>query len=257
MLVIDVAETIVSRLGVPTLAALERRLGADGRCLTCGDEFGYAPLSVRAYDDGRAGVTLVAHHAICADSDWLDGAAEARPGHPTWAAAAATIRLPVGRLRPLRWLFGAPSRSELLPALFVRPSLEMARVRQVCAGDAVNTDGDRFCRIGFAEFGELAVRTHPLKAVCHAWLRVSGDDIAVAAMPGDQAWSAPVTEPAVADLIKDRGGIMIAVSGDCDPRHLSADADYLDRALGNGEVLLGWAQLSPPPRPATRSVTGP
>jgi hypothetical protein len=41
---------------------------------------------------------------------------------------------------------------------------------------------------------------------------------------------------------------MIAVACDDDPTRLSTDAHYLDRAFGNGEILLGWAQLSPPPR---------
>lgn len=249
MLVIDVADQIVTRLGVPTVAALERRLGPNGRCLTCGDQFGSAPLSVRAYHDGRTSVTLVAHHSDCADSAWLDVGAEIGPGESTWAAATGTVSLPLGRLRPLRWLFGSAARKQTLPVMFVRPSLETARVREVCAGDAVNTDAEMYHRLGFAEFHELAVRVHPLRPLCPAWLRVAGADLSVAAMAADQAWSAPVAEPEVAELIKDRGGIMIAVSYDNDPRRLSEDAHHLDRALGNGEILLGWAQLSPPPRP--------
>jgi hypothetical protein len=89
---------------------------------------------------------------------------------------------------------------------------------------------------------------HPLRPVCRAWLRVSGQQLSVAAMATDQAWSAPVAQPAVADMIKDHGGVMIAVACDRDPYRLATDTDHLDRALGIGEVLLGWAQLSPPPR---------
>jgi hypothetical protein len=245
--VIDVANSIVSRLGRPTVAALERRLGADGRCVTCGDQFGSTPLSLRAYHDGREAVTLVAHHAACADSAWLDVGAEVLPRQPTWAAAAAAISLPLGRLRPLRWLSGAASRSQTLPVMFVRPSLEMSRVRQVFPGEAVNADMERYREIGFADLSELAVRVHPLRPICHAWLCTSGHDVSVAAMATEQAWSARA-QPPVADLVRDHGGIMIAVACDHDPGRLSTDADYLDRAFGNGEILLGWAQLSPPPR---------
>ena len=248
MLVSDVADLIVSRLGEPTVAALERRFGSDGICLTCGGRLGSGPVSVRAYEGARGIVTLVAYHAGCTDSAWLDIGADVLLSQETWAAATTAVSLPLGRLRPLRWLRGAPSRAQTLPVLFVRPSLEMTRVRRVFAGEAVNADVERIRRLGFAELGELAARVHPLRPVCRAWLRASGQQLSVAAMATDQAWSAPVAQPAVADMIKDHGGIMIAAACDRDPGRLATDADYLDQALGIGEVLLGWAQLSPPPR---------
>jgi hypothetical protein len=248
MLVSDVVDLIVARLGAPTVAALERRFDPDGICLTCGGRLGSGPMSVRAYQGSREIVTLVAYHAGCTDSAWLDIGAEVLLSQETWAAATAAVTLPFGRLRPLHWLIGAPSRAQTLPVLFVRPSLEMTRVRQVFAGEAVNADVELFRRLGFAELGELAVRVHPLRPVCRTWLRTSGQQLSVAAMATDQAWSAPIAEPAVTDMIRDHGGIMIAVACDRDPYRLATDTDYRDRALGIGEVLLGWAQLSPPPR---------
>ena len=249
MPVFDVANLIVSRLGGPTVAALQDRFDPDGKCLTCDGRLGSGPVSVRAYE-GRNIVTLVAYHAACTGSAWLDIGAEVLLSQETWAAATAAVPLPLGRLRPLQWLRGAPARRQTLPVMFVRPSLEMARVRQVLAGEAVNADVERLRQLGFAELGELTVRVHPLRPVCHSWLRVSGERTSVAAMATDQAWSAPVTTPEVADLIKDHGGIMLAAAYDRDPYLLCTDQDYLDRALGIGEVLLGWAQLAPPPRPA-------
>lgn len=248
MLVSDVADLIVSRLGTATVDALERRFGSEGTCLTCGGRLGSGPVSVRAYQGHREIVTLVAYHAGCADSAWIDIGAEVLLHQETWAAATTAVSLPLGRLRPLRWLMGAACRAETLPVMFVRPSLEMTRVRQVFTGEAVNADVERIRRLGFAELGELAVRVHPLRPVCPAWLRTSGEHLSVAAMATDQAWSAPVAQPTVADMIKDHGGIMIAVACDRDPHRLAADTDYLDQALGIGEVLLGWAHLSPPPR---------
>jgi hypothetical protein len=243
----DVADLIVSRVGEPTVDALQRRFDPDGICLTCMGRLGSGPVSVRAYDGGREIVTLVAYHADCADSAWLDIGAEVLMGHETYAAVATTVPLPLGRLRPLQWLFGAPARNQTLPVMFVRPSLEMARVRPVFDGEAVNADVETLRRIGFSELGELSARVHPLRPVCRSWLRASGRHLSVAAMATDQAWSAPATEPSVADLIRDCGGIMIAVACDRDPYLLATDRDYQDRALGIGEVLLGWAQLSPPP----------
>jgi hypothetical protein len=249
MPVFEVADLIVSRLGGPTVAALEDRFDPDGRCLTCGGRLGSGPVSVRAYE-GRDTVTLVAYHAACTGSAWLDIGAEVLMSQETWAAATAAVPLPLGRLRPLHWLRGAPSRRQTLPVMFVRPALEMARVRQVLAGEAVNADVEKLRRLGFAELGELSVRVHPLRPVCQAWLRVSGHHTSVAAMATDQAWSAALTTPELADLIKDHGGIMLAAACDRDPYRLCTEPDYLDRALGIGEVLLGWAQLSPPPKPA-------
>jgi hypothetical protein len=248
MLVSDVVDVIVSRLGEPTVATLEHRFGPDGICLTCGGRLGSGPVSVRAYQGSREIVTLVAYHAGCTDSAWIDIGAEVLLSEETWAAATTAVTLPLGRLRPLHWLIGAPSRAQTLPAMFVRPSLEMTRVRQVFAGEAVNADVELFRRLGFAELGELAVRVRPLQPVCRTWLRASGQQLSVAAMAADQTWSAAVAEPAVGDMIKDHGGIMIGVACDRDPYRLATDPDYLDRALGIGEVLLGWAQLSPPPR---------
>lgn len=248
MLVSDVADLIVSRLGEPTVAALERRFGPDGTCLTCGSQLGSGPVSVRAYQGAREIVTLVAYHAGCTDSAWLDIGAEVLLSEETWAAATTAVSLPFGRLQPLRWLRGAGPRDHTFPVMFVRPSLEMTRVRQVFPGEAVNADVEHLRRLGFAELGELAVRVHPLRPLCRAWLRASDQDLSVAAMATGQAWSAPVAQPTVAGMIRDHGGIMIAVACDRDPHRLATDADYLDQALGIGEVLLGWAQLSPPPR---------
>lgn len=246
---IDVADVIGSRLGEPTVTALKRRFGPGGRCLTCGSRLGSAPLSVGAYHDGRETVTLLAYHARCAGSAWLDAGGDIPSCEPTYATATAAVSLPLGRIRPLRWLRGAGSRAQTLPVMFVQPSLEAVHVRQVCTGEAVNADLEKYSRLGFAELGDLAVRLHPLRPVAPAWLRASGRDVSIAATAGDRVWSTPALQPPVADLIKDHAGIMIAITCDHDPRRLSIDAGYRDLTLGNGEILLGWAQLSAPPRP--------
>ena len=254
MPVIDVDDLIVARLGEPTVTALRRRFGPAGNCLSCGGRLGSAPLSVRAYHDGREAVTLVAHHAVCAASAWLDIGTEILPPEPTWTTAATSVSLPLGRLRPVRWLMGAASRELTLPVLFVQPSLDVARVRRVGAGEAVSADLEEYIRLGFAELGELAARVHPLHPVGRAWLRASGRDVSVAAQAAASPWLAPAVAPPVAKLVRERGGIMIGISCDHDPRRLSTDSGYLDRALGNGEILLGWAALSVDPFP---SATGP
>lgn len=217
--------------------------------MTCGGQFGSVPLSLRAYHDGRETVMLVAHHAACADSVWLDVGAEVPAPQPTWTATTATMALPLGPLRPLHWLLGGAARSHTFPVMFVRPSLEVAQVRPVFAGETVNADMERYCRLGFSEPAELAACADPLRALCRAWLRTSGQRVSVAAMAGDQAWSA-TAEPEVAELVSGHGGIMIAITCDHDLGRLSADRHYLDRACGNGELLLGWAQLSPNREPA-------
>ena len=85
MLVLEVADVIGSRLGEPTVTALTHRFAPGGTCLTCGDRFGGAPLSVRAYHGDDGIITLIAYHADCAASAWL------RP---------ARRQCPAGRGRP-------------------------------------------------------------------------------------------------------------------------------------------------------------
>lgn len=58
VVVLDVVDEIWTRLGEPTVTALARRFGPEGRCLTCRARFGAAPLSVRAYH-GPDGVTTL------------------------------------------------------------------------------------------------------------------------------------------------------------------------------------------------------
>ena len=50
-----------------------------GTCLTCGDRFGAVPLSVRAYHGDDGIVTLIAYHASCAASAWLEAGQAAMP----------------------------------------------------------------------------------------------------------------------------------------------------------------------------------
>jgi hypothetical protein len=243
VLVFDVADVISSRLGEPTVTALARRFGADGRCLTCAGRLGTAPLSVRAYRDDRGIITLVAYHADCAASAWLDVGTAALPCQATWAAAMTRMPLRLGAPRPFRWLRGPGSRDEMTPIMLVHPCLDMTRVRQVCPGEAVNADLEDYFLLGFADPGELA-HTYPLRPAGKAWLRTYGNDVALMVMAGDQAWSAPIEQQPVADLVFARGGVMIGITCDRDPVRLSTDTRYLGYAIGNGEILLGWAPLS-------------
>jgi len=243
VLVLDVADVITSRLGKPTVTALARRYGPDGKCLTCGELLGTAPVSVRAYRDDQEIITLVAYHAGCANSAWLDVGSAILPCPATWAAAMATASLSLGAPRRFWRLRGPGTRDQTVPVMLVHPSLDMARVRQVGAGEAVNADFEGYCQRGFAHPSALA-RTYPLRPVGNAWMRTCGNEVAVMAMTGDRAWSAPVHQRPIADLVTRRGGVLIAITCDCDPVRLSTDARFLGHALGAGEILLGWASLS-------------
>lgn len=159
---LDIADDIRIRLGQPTVTALARRFGPDGRCLTCGKRFGAVPLSVRAYRGNDGIITLVAYHADCAVSAWIDFWATIPLSQGTWAAAATSARVQM----PLpRWLhrIGRPAtRPQVMPVLLVHPCLEWVRVRQAAFGEAVNADFEAYGRLGFHDPSVLA-RTWPLR----------------------------------------------------------------------------------------------
>ena len=242
MLVFDVAEVISSRLGEPTVTALARRYGPDGRCLTCGGRLGTAPLSVRAYRDNTEIITLVAYHAECATSAWLDIGSAALPCQATWSAAVTSASLRLGAPRPLRWLRGPAAKDQILPLMLVHPCLDVARVRLVRQGEAVNADLEDYFGLGFADPCELA-HTYPPRSVAKAQVRTCGDELALLVTTGRHAWSAPLSQPEVAELVATRGAVFAAITCEGDPLRLSTDAHYLDYAIGNGEILLGWAPL--------------
>ncbi|HEY7361923.1 MAG TPA: hypothetical protein VH642_13985 [Streptosporangiaceae bacterium] len=241
VLVIDVADDIRLRLGEPTVAALARRFGAAGRCLTCGERLGAAPLSVRAYRDHAGIITLMAYHAGCAASAWVDVGPGTLPRRETWAAAVASVSLPLAARRWSRWLRGPGPRDQVMPVMLVHPSLEMTRVRQAGFGEAVNADIERYGRLGFADTGAFA-RACPLRPAGRAWLEAARGTLRLQVTVADRAWSAPIPPPAAA-LAVARGGVLVGVACDRDPGRLAAEASYLRYTVANGDVLLGWAPL--------------
>lgn len=243
MFVLNVAGMISARLGEPAVAALARRFGPGGRCGACGSALGSGPLSVRAYRSDLGIVTLVAYHAECATSGWLDVAAEDLCRPATWAAVATCALLWMGAPRRLRWLRGPGTQELSMPLLLVHPSLETARVRYVGPGEVVNADLEDYCRLGFAESSVLA-RAYPWRPVGKAWMRASGTGISLMVMAGGQRWSAPARPRALAGLVTVRGGILIGITCDCDPQRLSSRSRCLNEAIAGGEVVLGWAPLS-------------
>ena len=241
VLVLDVADDIRFRLGEPTVTALARRFGPEGRCLSCGGRFGAAPLSVRAYRDHVGIITLVAYHAGCAASAWVDIGPGALPRQERWVAAVTSISQPVAVPRWFRRLRGPGTRDQVMPILLVHPSLEMTRVRQAGFGEAVNADMEGYGQLGFADPGALA-RTYPLPPAGQAWMKATGGAVCLHVMVADRAWSAPIPQPAAA-LAAARGGVLVGVTCDRDPGQLAAETRYLEYAIASGDVLLGWAPL--------------
>jgi len=250
VLAVEVADVIRTCLGGATAAVLPRRFGPEGTCLACRTPFGAAPLSVRAYDDGDGNVTLIAYHASCATSAWVHASPAVLPPRTSVTAMdAVSLRLPTRRSR--RWHKGRGKREsgfqeQEMPIMLVHPCLEMARVRLVGPQDAISADVEEYYRLGFSDTGAFAT-AYPVPAVGQARMLVSGDTVSVGVSVHDQAWSAVARDSSPARLITERGGTLIGVTCDRDPVRLSADPGLLEAALGNGEVLLGWAPLSGDP----------
>jgi len=244
MLVLEVGHVIRSRLGEPTVTALTCRFTSDGTCLTCGDRFGAAPLSVRAFHGDDGIVTLIAYHVGCAASAWLEANQAAMP-YGTWSAGITSAVLPVivPRVERLRL---ARTRPQALPVMLVHPSLEVARIRQVAAGEAVNADQEDHCRLGFTHPG-LSSRACRLRRIGQAWILQNGDQQLVCVVADGRAWSVPVRQRPLADLVISRHGTVVGITCDRDPAELSTDPQMLDDAIADGEVLLGWAPLACPP----------
>jgi hypothetical protein len=241
MLALEVADVIRSRLGEPTVTALARRFAPGGTCPTCGDKFGSVPLSVRAYrgDDGI--VILIAYHAGCATSAWLEAGQAAMPCG-AWAAAITSAVLPVIVTR-MRRLHRARTRAQVLPVMLVRPSLEAVRVRPVAAGEAVDADREDYCQLGFTDPGPFSGACR-LPCIGQTSVLCNGDHLLACVVAGGRAWFAPVCQRPLADLITSCRGTVTAITCERDPAELSANAQMLDHAIADGELLLGWAPLT-------------
>ena len=253
VLVLDVADDIRLRLGEPTVAALARRFGPAGRCLTCDMRFGTAPLSVRAYRDRAGIITLMAYHAGCAASAWVDVGPGTLPRLETWAAAVTSVSLPLATRRWFHRLRRHGTHDQVMPVMLVHPSLEMTRVRQVGSGEAVNADMERYGRLGFADPGVFA-RVCPLRPAGQACLEAAPGTVRLQVTVADRAWSAPIPPPAAA-LAVARGGVLVGVTCDRDPGRLATEASYLHYTVASGDVLFGWAPL--PGGPGGRRHPGP
>lgn len=241
VVVLDVADDIRTHLGEPTVAALARRFGPAGRCLTCGAPFGAVPLSVRAYHGSDGVTTLVAYHADCAASAWLAIGPGILPRHDTWAAAVTSTQVRIAVPRALHQLRGPGTQDQVMPVMLVHPSLDRARARQVGPGEAVNADVEDYSRLGFADPG-TAPAACPLRPAGRAHVQETGDDARLEVTVGGRVWSAPVSQPD-ATLASGRGGIVVGITCDSDPRPLAADPAQLEYVIANGGVLLGWAPL--------------
>jgi hypothetical protein len=238
VLVLDVADDIRFRLGEPTVAALAHRFGPAGRCLTCGERLGAAPLSVRAYRDHAGIITLMAYHAGCAASAWVDVGPGTLPRHETWAAAVTSVSLP---LAARRWFRRSGPRDRVMPVMLVHPSLETTRVREVGFGEAVNVDVEHYVRLGFADPGVFA-RACLLRPAGQACLKATRGTVRLQVTVADRTWSAPIPQPAAA-LAVARGGVLVGVTCDRDPGRLAAEASYLDYTVAHGDMIFGWVPL--------------
>ena len=239
--VLDIAGRIRAELGGPTVTALARRFGPDGRCLTCGCRLGAGPLSVRAYRDGDT-VTLIAHHARCAASAWLDvGPGTVLSWQQTWSAAVTSAPLPVAGRPWHRWLPRPAAREQAIPVLLVRPCQEVTRARQIGAGEAVNADLEAYAALGFTDLGPLTPRRPA--AAARAWIRARGGDVSLCVTVGNSLWYVTAAQP-IAGLIGICGGVLVGLTCDRDPSALVADSDGLEQALSAGEVILAWAPLA-------------
>lgn len=254
MPVIDVADVIRARLGVPTVNALAARFGAEGTCPDCGTRFGTARLSLCAFADDAEHITLVAYHAGCRGTAWLDdGPAGGLPvvdsprpyRAPAWRAAATTCwtRMPAraGRL-PKRRARGP--RELRMPLLIVHPRLESSRVRLVNPAETVNADIEEYHGLGFADAGDLA--EGPLTPVGAARLMTAGRASArLVVRAGFETWAAPIDSASLLSLIRARGGVLVGVGCESDPESLATDPPALASALAHGDLLLGWTPLRP------------
>ena len=246
VVVLDVAYEIRSRLGEPTVSVLARRFGPEGRCLSCAGRLGTEPLSIRAYEDGQGLVTLMAYHAACAASTWLNVAPGTLGRDRTWAAAVTrtTARPPGGWW--CRWLRDRGPYRQAALTLLVHPCLDVARVRPVRPGESVNADLEEQARLGFADSAPPA-QARRLKTVGQAWIEARDGRTFLCAQAGGSMWSAAAPE-ADTDLVEARGGALIGLTCEGDPAWLAAEPRRLEHALGNGEFQLGWAELSESPR---------
>lgn len=240
VVVLDVADDIRTRLGEPTVTALARRFGPEGRCLTCGAPFGAVPLSVRAYHSLDGVTTLVAYHADCAASAWLAIGPGILPRQDTWAAAVTSTQVRMAVPRALHQLRGPGTHNQVMPVMLVHPSLDRTRARQVGPGEAVNADAEDYSGLGFADPGTALAC--PLRPAGRAHVQQSGDDARLEVTVAGRIWSAPVSQPD-ATLAADRAGIVVGIICDSDPGRLAADPAQLAYVIATGGVLLGWAPL--------------
>lgn len=254
MPVIDVADVIRARLGAPTVNALAARFGADGTCPECGTRFGTARLSLCAFADDAEHVTLVAYHAACRATAWLEGeltggdpeAEPPRPSRaPTWHAAMTSCVTPMPpRAGRRTWRRARRPRALQMPLLVVHPRLESSRVRLVGAGETVDADLEELHALGFADAMDLAA--NPLVPVGAARLMTAGRESArLVVRAGFDTWAAPVGSASLRSLINARGGTLVAAGSGCDPYALAADPAALATALDRGDLLLGWTPLHP------------
>jgi hypothetical protein len=110
-------------------------------------------------------------------------------------------------------------------------------------GEAVNADREDYCRQGFTDHGPLSRRCH-LSRVGRTWTLRNRDHLLACVVAGDRAWSAPVRQRPLADLIISRRGMVAGITCDEDPAELTADASMLNAAIVSGEIQLGWAPLA-------------
>lgn len=242
---LEVADDIRSRLGAPTIDALTRRFSPAGRCAVCGEMFAHAPLSLRAYPDFGGCVDLVAFHAGCAVTAWVEDEPAPPRRDPTWQAAFVgfPLSLPRRDVRRRPWPWRTRASTITVPMVVVRPALETARLRVIDRAEAVNADLEGFYRLGFRDPEALRIADADRVGVVRAFGDACTGRVVVCG--GRQWWSAPVGSTTMLSLLRARGGAVVAIDCEEDPTELSLAPRRLADAIAGGRVLAGWAPLRP------------
>ncbi|KAB2340606.1 hypothetical protein [Actinomadura rudentiformis] len=172
-------------------------------CQTCGRPLSGEPaLVVYSLGGDRAEATL--HHPECHQAGWYDEMAEpyALQGHLTWRASTFTLPAALGAA------VGAPAVD--LPVFLVNPSYEAALLCR-------DKGGWRLCTLRtYAELGlslEMLPSLDEPNPILSA--HIDGDRITVTMQsPGDRVrqWSNIPLAPSVADLVRQRESIVVAVT---------------------------------------------
>ncbi|GAA5079791.1 hypothetical protein [Nocardia iowensis] len=216
------------------------RLGPDGlkdltvhlwphECQTCGRPFNGTRAALRV-EVGAYVATADLHHPDCCAPRWDDA-----PGPSSTAATvnfvATTVLLPI---------IGEQSGAEALrPFLLVNPGLEQVILAEFDEGWRVATT-NYYAQYGLTGGGSVLRIDHTVPdAIAHL-----GEDHTVTVRLGDlrAGWTGDCG-PEITAVVRELGGIVVAVSTAIHPALDSIVADFAD-AISHGQVAGGWVPLS-------------